>query len=156
MVAPKLPDDEAVVTICREAYCLGQEDYKAAVAHLKAAVQAGTLQKPVQRTMMTWLAEDGKWDEDRAEAPAQPDIGVLLRKPWKDCTEDEKRIRMMREKKWSNLTLDKNIKQAGGNIDDLRGPMDDNWDQMAANGPPKWFEEALDQHKNGGVGSAHL
>merc|ERR1719247_553794 len=145
MVAPKLPDDEAVVTICREAYCLGQEDYKAAVAHLKAAVQAGTLQKPVQRTMLTWLAEDGKWDEARA----QLDSGNLLRKPWAECTEDEKRIRMMKEKKWSNQMLDKNIRAAGGNIDDLRGPMDDNWDKMLAKGPPAWFEEALDQHQNG-------
>ena len=45
--------------------------------------------------------------------------------------------------------LDKNIRAAGGNIDDLRGPMDDNWDKMLAKGPPAWFEEALDQHQNG-------
>merc|ERR1719199_336252 len=130
MVAPKIPEDPEVQTICREAYVYSQTDYKAAVAHLKAAVAAGTLPAPVQRAMMKWLAEDGEWDAARAVAPEAS--AAPAHRPWMELKLEEKRTKMMKDKKWSRKQLDEHLQDVGGDIDDLRGPQDDSWDEIMA------------------------
>ena len=144
MVAPKIPEDPEVVTVCREAYVYSKTDYKAAVAHLKAAVKAGTLPAAVQRAFMTWLANDGEWDEERSRAPeAAPNPQLAPPRPWNTLTLEEKRVKMMRDKKWSRKQLQEHIDDMGGDIDDLRNPQDDQWDEIMAKGPPAWFTDAV-------------
>merc|ERR1719359_1051398 len=99
--------------------------------------------------MVTWLAEDGEWDEARAGAPGNVDpfaVGV-----WQELTLEEKRVRMMRDRKWSRKYLEEVINDVGGDIDDLRQPNDDAFDDIMRKGPPEWFQNAVERAQDGGA-----
>mmetsp|Transcript_146621 Transcript_146621/g.258372 ORF Transcript_146621/g.258372 Transcript_146621/m.258372 type:complete len:179 (+) Transcript_146621:81-617(+) len=154
---PKLQppaSDDARCRVAEASELARAGEMKAAQQALREAVAGGLIPGPTQRQVLAWwsageyslpgftLEADTAGKDTRLAASQPQEVAA----PPQD--EHEKTVsQVMRKNGWSRKAALEYIEQGGLEMEayhkEMNAPMDNAFEQLKANGPPKWFVDAV-------------